>query len=84
VDPLGGEFGPDKRRRLVVTCKDGDVIEFRPERTRQTVTVRAVDLYRFALRSRAGLIERKARAWQKANGGRLASARKAASAEILR
>lgn len=54
VAPLGGEFGRDKRRRLVVTLCPGDVIQFRPERTRQAVTMLAADLYRVALRAKAG------------------------------
>jgi hypothetical protein len=56
VAALGGQFGPDKRRRLVVTLKAGDIIEFRPERTRQIVTMAAVDLYRIALQRRAACV----------------------------
>jgi len=48
---LGGQFGSDKAKRLVVTLKDGDLIEFRPERTRRVVSMLAVDLFRFIIRS---------------------------------
>jgi hypothetical protein len=47
---LGGAFGLDGHRRLVVSLAAGDVITFRPERTRQEVSVLALDCYRFALR----------------------------------
>jgi hypothetical protein len=50
VAELGGSFGPDKHRRLVVCLAAGDVILFRPQSTRQEVSVLAVDCYRFALR----------------------------------
>ena len=53
VAELGGQFGLHKRHRLVVTLTGGDVIEFRPERTRQKVTILAVDVYRFVLRCAA-------------------------------
>ena len=78
VAALGGQFGSDKRRRLVVTLKAGDVIEFRPERTRQTVTMLAVDLYRVALRAMAGRAQlEKARA-KKESKARARSARRIA------
>lgn len=59
-DPLGGQFGLHKRHRLVVTLAAGDVIKLRPERTRQEVSITAVDLYRFALRCQAqrGVLEK--------------------------
>ena len=67
---LGYSYGPDRGRRLVVTLAAGDLILFRPERTRQTVSLLAVDAYRYALRCLA-------------NAGHLAKARerKAALAE---
>ena len=52
-EQLGGQFGPDKNRRLVVGLLDGDVITLRPEKTRQALTITAVDLYRFAIRCKA-------------------------------
>ena len=78
VAELGGQFGSDKRRRLVVTLSAGDVIEFRPARTRQTVTMLAVDLYRVALRAMAGRAQlEKARA-KKESKARQRSARRIA------
>lgn len=52
-DPLGGAFGSDKKRRLVVTLCGGDVIRFRPHGTRRTVDLRAVDAYRWAIQCEA-------------------------------
>lgn len=52
-NPLGGNFGSDKRKRLVVTLLAGDVIQCRPEKTRRTVSMLAVDVYRIMLRNEA-------------------------------
>jgi hypothetical protein len=51
--PLGGQFGSDKRKRLVVTLIAGDVIQMRPEKTRRVVSMLAVDVYRILLRNEA-------------------------------
>lgn len=51
--PLGGQFGSDKRKRLVVTLIAGDVIQMRPEKTRRVVSMLAVDVYRIMLRNEA-------------------------------
>ncbi len=53
VAELGGSFGPDSRRRLIVMLTPGDVILFRPERTRQAVSMLAVDCYRYVLTCKA-------------------------------
>lgn len=52
-NPLGGQFGSDKRKRLVVTLIDGDVIQMRPEKTRRVVSMLAADVYRMMLRNEA-------------------------------
>jgi hypothetical protein len=44
-EELGGEFGPDQHRQLVVTLEPGDVICFRPKGTRQSVRAPAAWLY---------------------------------------
>lgn len=63
VAPLGGQFGSDKRKRLVVTLQAGDVIAMRPERTGRTLTITAVDAYRYLLRLAASrVVLEKARA----------------------
>lgn len=51
IDPLGGSFGPDKERRLILTMGEKDMVYMRPERTsvKRTVGIRAVDLYRHIL-----------------------------------
>jgi len=52
-EELGGAFGKDKRRKLVVGLEAGDVITLRPQGTRQLVQLKLVDVYRFALRCSA-------------------------------
>src|SRR5262245_45144725 len=55
LDPLGGAFGADKKRRLIVTLGAGDVLIFRPEGTtkKREISLRAEDAYRFAIQCRA-------------------------------
>ena len=86
VAALGGNFGPDRRRRLVVTLKAGDIVEFRPERTRQTVTMLATDLYRVALRARASRVHLEKARTSKARKAEARAARriKAADKRITR
>lgn len=62
-EPLGGTFGPDGKRKLVVelvVLSDEDVIMMHPKGTRQIVYLRVVDAYRQALRNKAlrALLER--------------------------
>ena len=52
-DELGGMFGADRRRRLVVTLGEGDLIALRPQGTRRTMKIAARDLYRIVLQSAA-------------------------------
>ncbi len=55
-DALGGSFGCDKHRRLVVGLIDGDVITMRPEGLQKRtgeLTATAVDVYRFMLMNKA-------------------------------
>lgn len=49
VNPLGGLFGVDKERRLIVTLAAKDLITLKPHGTRREVSVSANDVYRFAL-----------------------------------
>lgn len=49
IEPLGGAFGCDKKRRLVVTLAAGDVIKLKPHGTRREVSVPASDVYRYAI-----------------------------------
>jgi hypothetical protein len=53
VGTLGFNHGPDKRKPLVVTLADGDLICFRPAKTRRTKCARAIDVYEWLLRSEA-------------------------------
>lgn len=52
---LGGNFGVDRNRRLVVGLVSPDQIAFRPQGTRQIVRINIVDAYRDALRNKANL-----------------------------
>lgn len=49
-DELGGQFGSDKRKRLVVTLGDGDVVIMRPSGTQREASGTAADIYRFLIR----------------------------------
>lgn len=64
VATLGGQFGKDKHRRLVVTMADGDVIKIRPERSglSRTESMTVFDMYRVMIRNKANkLLLEKAR-----------------------
>lgn len=50
---LNGEFGRDRNRRLVVKLADGDLLELRPEGTRQRVVMPLHAVYHWILRSLA-------------------------------
>ncbi len=52
-EELGGHFGPDRNRRLVVGLTPGDVLVMYPKGTRQRVSVLLKDVYGWALRCRA-------------------------------
>lgn len=52
-DTLGGHFGRDRNRKLVVGLRNGDLLSLRPQGTRQEVQVPLADVYAWALRSRA-------------------------------
>lgn len=52
-EPLGGQFGRDKRRKLVAGLVAVDQLVLYPHRTRQEVRVNLADVYAWALRSRA-------------------------------
>lgn len=49
IGVLGGMFGADKKRRLVVTLGAGDVIKLKPHGTRREVSLPAVNVYHYAL-----------------------------------
>jgi len=50
---LGGAFGRDRARKLVVGFVAPDLLSLRPQGTRQEVKLQLVDVYRFALRCAA-------------------------------
>lgn len=79
---LDGSYGPDRGRPLVASFNVGDVIELRPLGTRRGVRLSLFDTYRYAVRCQVAAVERRAKELQKTNGGRLASARKQARAEL--
>lgn len=60
---LGGAFGPDRGRKLVLSCEAGDVVVLRPHGTQRPLSMTAVDLYRYMLRNEANkIVLEKARA----------------------
>jgi len=52
-EELGGHYGPDRRRKLVVGLVGVDQLVLYPKGTRQEVRVNLRDVYAWALRSRA-------------------------------
>ncbi len=54
---LEGHFCRDKGRRLVVTLRDGDLLELRPEGTRQKSLASLFDIYAWMLRSAADKVK---------------------------
>jgi hypothetical protein len=50
---LGGHHGADRGRRLVVTLRDGDLVELRPHGTRRRKFVSVFDVYDFIIRAEA-------------------------------
>jgi hypothetical protein len=51
VNPLGGSFGSDKHRRLIVELAEGDTIRMKPEGTRRWISLEAKHVYQHALMS---------------------------------
>lgn len=54
-ETLGGNFGPDGRRRLVVKLAAGDVLVMWPQGTRQKISIELKRVYRDALQHKAML-----------------------------
>ena len=75
---LGGNFGRDRGRRLVVGLVSTDRITFRPQGTRQEVSINIIDAYRIAIQRRATIAtlewarERKAIKQQRRESARIA------------
>lgn len=75
-EALGGQFGSDKRRKLIVTLEAGDLIVVRPQGTRRPEKMSAVDVYRYMIRCKSNLIAlTKARDKKARKAERLAAAR---------
>ncbi len=64
-EALGGQFGRDRKRRLVVMLAKGDVIAMRPSGTTRAITGTARDIYRYLLRCAALAFERKVKEYRK-------------------
>lgn len=56
IDPLGGQFGADKKRRLIVELAEGDTIRMKPEGTRRWISLEAKHVYQHALVSIANRV----------------------------
>jgi len=54
-ETLGGNFGLDRNRRLVVGLVGVDQLVFRPQGTRQEVRLNVFDAYRIAIQRQANL-----------------------------
>lgn len=90
IKPLDGAFGPDNGRRIVVAFIPGtatvpDLLELRPLGTRRPERLAVLDVYRYAVRVRAGreLLE-KARQAKARRAVRLAAARQERAERRLR
>lgn len=83
---LGGMFGPDANRRLVVGLRAGDLLTLRPQGTRQEVAVSLKDVYRWALQARANrqLLERARDAKARKDAARIERRRAAADRKLRR
>ena len=71
-DELGGQFGRDRRCRLVVTLAAGDVIQMRPSKTLRAVSGTARDIYRFLLANAARAAAAKQKEYSKTMTRKLA------------
>lgn len=75
-ETLGGDYGRDRGRRLVVGIVGPDQLVFRPQGTRQEVRINIVDAYRIAIQRRANIaVLERARERKASKERRLASAR---------
>jgi len=82
---LGGHFGCDHNRKLVVGFMSVDQIVFRPQGTRQVLRLNVTDAYRIAIQRKANLVVlERARAKKIVRANRLASARIARADRRLR
>jgi len=52
---LGGQFGRDRKRRVIFTLEAADVVAMRPAGTTRTLRVQARDVYRWALQAAASI-----------------------------
>lgn len=57
IEELGHLHGIDHAKRLVLTCHREDLIGLRPERTSREVKISVFDVYLYALRCQARLVQ---------------------------
>lgn len=85
---LGHAFGSDHKHRLVVGLLPGDMLSFKPHKTRRAVNAMAVDLYAYLLRCEANkrvlerARERKARKAERLASERLKRAEKRLARDV--
>jgi len=77
---LGGQFGRDRKRRVIFTLEAADVVAMRPAGTTRTLRVEARDMYRWALQAAALNFTYKVREYRKTMT--LKEARKRARKEL--
>ncbi len=84
IGELGGNYGPDRGRQLVVSLDAGDLVTVRPAGTTRSLSMLAVDLYALLLRYEAGRGHlAKARAAKEKRAVRLAQRRQEAAERRL-
>jgi hypothetical protein len=74
---LDGSYGADRGRQLVAEFAPGDLIVMRPLGTRRPVKISLFDAYRYAVKCRVNLIERRIRELRKSGVGRAEARRQA-------
>lgn len=83
-NPAGFGFGPDSKRKLVVSLEAGDLVVVRPLRTARTYRIEARDLFRYLLQLEANRLNlERARDIKARKAERLAAQRQARAEKRL-
>lgn len=83
-NPCGFGFGPDSKRKLVVSLEAGDLVVLRPQRTARPYRIEARDLFRYLLHLEANRLNlERARDRKAKKAARLAAQRQARAEKRL-
>lgn len=83
-NPCGFGFGPDSKRKLIVSLEAGDLIVVRPHRTARPYRMEARDLFRYLLQLEANRLNlERARDRKARKAARLAAQRQARAEKRL-